>query len=250
MDIQFYYMVEFNMIIEGLIKRKYLSRPNRFTVEVVDEDGCVELAHLHDPGRLTELLVVDVPILIRYSDNYEKTGRKTKYDVVAISYLGDWVLINSSYHNKLVEELIEDGSVSSLRDYEVEKSEVKYGDSRFDFLLVNRDYERMYLEVKGCTLCVDNVAMFPDAPTSRGKRHVDELTDIYLNCGKSSVIILVLSNRAEKFMPNHIRDPDFSKSLENAVESGVNVIAFKIKTTFRDESIELSADGEIPILFN
>lgn len=238
------------MIINNVIERKYLSRPNRFTVEVVDEDGSVELAHLHDPGRLTELLIVDAPILIRYSDNYEKTGRKTKYDVVAISYHGDWVLINSSFHNRLVGELIRAGSVSSLTEYVVERSEVKYGDSRFDFLLKDDEGNNMYLEVKGCTLCVDSVAMFPDAPTSRGKRHVDELTYIRSNGGKSSIIILILSNSANKFTPNHIRDPEFSKSLRIASENGVNVIAFKIITSLKDDSIMLTADGEIPIFFN
>ncbi len=238
------------MILSDLILVKYISRPNRFTIEFKDDKNKIELAHLHDPGRLKELLIEDADVLIKYVPTYKKTGRKTRYDVVAIKNEADWVLLNSSYHNNLVQELIDEKRIETLKEFHVHTREYTYGNSRLDFLLKDDDDNEMFLEVKGCTLVVDSVAKFPDAPTERGKKHVDELTAIRKEGLLSSVLILVLQNSAKIFSPNYATDPEFSKSLELAYENDVNILATHILTNFIDGSLILSYDKLLPVKFN
>lgn len=237
------------MIIENLILAHYKSRPNRFTVEFVDEENEVQLAHLHDPGRLKELLIDGVPILVEFVKDYKKSNRKTKYNMIGVYYEDNWVLLNSSFHNKLVEELINNKSIDKLEEYDVFKAEHTYGDSRLDFLLKNDNDEELYLEVKGCTLVVNSIAMFPDAPTIRGTKHLNELIKIREDGKKSAVIILILQNSAMTFTPNYITDKKFSKTLKKAYEKNVEVIPVHIKTSLINNSLLLEYDKILPLKF-
>lgn len=236
------------MKIPDLKLVKYVSRPNRFTVEF-KMNGHLELAHLHDPGRLKELLIEDTDMLIRYVETYKKTGRKTKYDVIAIKYKKEWVLLNSSYHNKLVEEIIQNKKIDDLKNFHIHKPEYTHGNSRLDFLLKDSDDEELFLEVKGCTLVIDNIAKFPDAPTKRGKKHVDELTDISKQSIQSAIIILVLQNNATLFSPNYETDENFSNSLRNAYENNVKIYPVHIMTQLNQNTLLLTYDKILPISF-
>lgn len=237
------------MIIEDLILGKYISRPNRFTVTFKNEENNIEIAHLHDPGRLKELLIEDTPILLRYIPTYNKTGRKTKYDVIGIYYDDEWLLLNSRFHNKLVQELIDNNEIPQLKDFHIEKPEYTYGKSRLDFLLKNDNNDELFLEVKGCTLVIDGEARFPDAPTSRGKKHVEELINIKRDGKLSCIIILILQNKAEFFTPNYDTDPDFSLSLEEAYNSGVQILPTHIITRFEDNTLKLYYNQILPLYF-
>ncbi|MBR0471373.1 MAG: DNA/RNA nuclease SfsA [Methanosphaera sp.] len=237
------------MIIEDLILGKYISRPNRFTVTFKNEENNIEIAHLHDPGRLKELLIEDTPILLRYVPTYNKTGRKTKYDVIGIYYDDEWLLLNSSFHNKLVQELIDNKEIPQLKDFHIEKPEYTYGKSRLDFLLKNDNNDELFLEVKGCTLVIDGEARFPDAPTSRGKKHVEELINIKRDGKLSCIIILILQNKAEFFTPNYDTDPDFSLSLEEAYNSGVQILPTHIITRFEGNTLKLYYNQILPLYF-
>ncbi|WP_455644980.1 DNA/RNA nuclease SfsA [Methanosphaera sp.] len=237
------------MKIDNLIEVTYISRPNRFTVEFKDNDNKIDIAHLHDPGRLKELLIPGVSILIKFIPTYEKTGRKTKYDVIAIENRNNWILLNSSYHNKLVDELITNKEIPGLEEYYVFKPEYSYGNSRLDFLLKNKNEDNLYLEVKGCTLVKNNLAKFPDAPTTRGTKHLKELITIKNDNKNSAVIILILHNNAEKFSPNYDTDPEFSLTLKEAYDTGVTIIPFHINILKEENSLKLIADTILPILF-
>lgn len=237
------------MIINNLEKGIFISRPNRFTVEFKTTEGMYEIAHLHDPGRLKELLLENVEILVRYIPPYKKSGRKTKYDVIGIKYLNEWVLLNSSFHNHLVKELIENKEIKELEKYHIHKPEYTYGNSRLDFLLKDDNNNELFLEVKGCTLVVNHLAKFPDAPTVRGKKHVDELIKIQKENKKGNIIILVLQNTAEKFSPNYETDPEFSLSLETAYKTGVSIYPIHIITKYENKSLELVYDKILPIKF-
>ncbi len=236
------------MEINNLLSGKYISRPNRFTVEFKNNEE-IELAHLHDPGRLKELLIEGTEILIRYVPNYKKTNRKTKYDMIAIKFQNEWVLLNSSFHNKLVEELINNKEIEELKEFVIEKSEYTYGNSRLDFLLKDYADSKMFLEVKGCTLVVNKTAKFPDAPTTRGKKHVDELIEIKKEGMLSSIVILVLQNSAEIFTPNYTTDKDFSESLEEAYANEVQILPVHIITDYEDNTLKLKYDKILPINF-
>jgi sugar fermentation stimulation protein A len=220
------------MIIKVLKRVKYVERPNRFTV-VFDDGDIREKAHLRDPGRLKELLIPGTPLIVRKAINPE--FRKTKFDVIASYYHDQWVLINSGFHSDLAEQLIESGNIIDLNKYQVFKREYTYGKSRIDFLLTSKE-QKMLLEVKGCTLVENGQACFPDAPTERGKKHVEELITATENGFEASIIFLILRKDAEIFTPNWKMDPNFSQSLQDAAKSGVKILAYSFKNTlFKDE---------------
>ena len=237
------------MLIKNLSKGRYINRPNRFTVEFFDQENQKQLAHLHDPGRLKELLLENVELLVKYIPTYKKTNRKTKYDIIAVKYHDEWVLLNSAYHNDLVEEIIEEKLIDELEEFKVKKREYTYQKSRFDFLLENDNDEEMLLEVKGCTLVINKVALFPDAPTKRGTKHVTELTSAKKDGNLASIIILVLQNNVKCFTPNQRTDKDFSDSLKDAFDNGVKIYPTHIITTYKNNCLDLKYEKMLPLYF-
>lgn len=227
------------MIIKHLIKGSFIDRPNRFTVLFKQENGNEDLAHLRDPGRLKELLRPNAKLLLRKAKVNPK--RKTKYDVIGIYKDNLWILLNSGFHSDIADELIKSQIVDEISDYTIERREYTFGKSRIDFLLKNREdpNDKMLLEVKGCTLVEDKIAKFPDAPTIRGKKHLDELIQAQKENYKSTVLFLVLKEDAEIFTPNTETDPNFSETLYSAYEKGVNVIPFIFTTKFIDDTLNI-----------
>ena len=148
-------------------------------------------------------------MLLRPADNIAK--RKTKYDVIAVLIENIWVIINSGLHSDIAAELIKSNLMTEFEDYSIEKREYTYGKSRLDFLLSN-DNEKMLMEVKGCTLVDEGLAKFPDAPTTRGKRHLEELIRAKSEGLNAAVLFWVMSEDAVKFTPNWEMDPDFSST--------------------------------------
>jgi len=250
--------------MEGTFK----ERPNRFTV-VFEAKGVLEMAHLRDPGRLKELLIPGACLLLRPAQNL--ANRKTKYDVIAVWSEGIWVLINSGFHSDLAGELIESGIIGELSDYRVEKREYTFGKSRLDFLLknihikvpnshnskvtnhpskltdlhnskvptLNRDGENMLLEVKGCTLVEEGQARFPDAPTLRGKKHLEELIKAKNEGINSAVLFIIPRGDAKIFSPNWEMDPDFSSTLQHAEKENVLIIAYSFTLNYNKKELEL-----------
>jgi sugar fermentation stimulation protein A len=220
------------MIITDLLTGFFRERPNRFTVKF-NMDKKTELAHLRDPGRLTELLRPNVMLLLRPAQN--AANRKTKYDVLAVLHEDRWVLINSGFHSDIAEELIESGIIDEFKGYSIEKREYTYGNSRLDFSLTNEETsEKLLLEVKGCTLVEEGLAKFPDAPTLRGKRHVEELIKARQEGYNSAVLFLIMRDDAVEFSPNWEMDPEFSKALKIARETGVDIIAYSFEIILKD----------------
>jgi sugar fermentation stimulation protein A len=241
-----------NMIISNLIKGVFVERPNRFTVifqhqklekdkiksssNLIQEDA----AHLKDPGRLKELLYPGVELLLRkVPDN---PNRKTKFDVIAVFKDNMWVIINSGLHSDLAADLIESGLVDEFKDYYIEKREYTFGKSRLDFLLSPANEEKahhkqMLVEVKGCTLVESNLARFPDAPTTRGKKHLEELMKGKKHGFDAAVLFLIMKEDAEVFSPNYVTDPDFSEALERAEKEKAHIIPYVFKTTLKNSSL-------------
>ena len=230
------------MKITNLFEGTFISRPYRFTVEFKDSKDEVELAHLHDPGRLKELLLPETRILVRFDENYKKKKRKTKYDLIAVKNDDDWVLLNSSFHNSLVREFIDAKLIVELKDYHVYKAEYTYGKSRLDFLLKNENDEEMFLEVKGCTLNVNRTGKFPDAPTTRGRKHVEELIKIKHEGFESSIVILVLHNKSKSFTPNYETDPDFARCIEKASNEKINILPVHTVTSYDKNTLSIEYD--------
>jgi sugar fermentation stimulation protein A len=233
------------MIIENLINGKFVERPNRFVVIFEIEKGSTEIAHLRDPGRLKELLIPGVKLLLRKA--FPNPKRKTKYDVIAVFHQNIWVLINSGFHSDIAEDLIESGQIMEISDYSIQRREYTYGKSRIDFILMNQDNIKMLLEVKGCTLVEDGLAKFPDAPTIRGKKHLDELSHSIDDGFNAVVLFLIIRDDVLVFTPNTHMDHDFSDALIKANEKGVLIVAYSFKNVYINNSLHINPCKRIDI---
>ncbi len=204
---------------EGIFRQ----RINRF-VGIVDLDerhgGAGQRVHVHDPGRLSELLFPGNRVkLVRAS----RPGRKTGWTLIAARFEEQWVLVNSGLHRRISEAIITDASISPFGMLDSVEAEVRAGASRLDYRLVTAEGEVVWVEVKGCTLARNGIALFPDAPTSRGVRHVEELVSLRKRGFRSAMMILVLRSDAQCFAPNGDTDPLFAEAFNRAAKSGVEV---------------------------
>lgn len=219
-----------------LIKGTFLSRPNRFSALLQGAGGDV-LCHLHDPGRLSELLLPWSEVLFREVPSLD---RKTRHDLVAVKRGGQWVVVDSRVPNRVFRSLIE----RSILDYRILKQEYVFGNSRIDFLL-EKDGEKHLVEVKGCSLCVKGRALFPDAPTLRGRKHILEL-EKWNNLGlKSMIFFVVLCPDARSVSPNEKTDPAFSEALRSAVRKGLRAEAARV--SFDEASSSIWFMGFLPV---
>ncbi|MDG6226168.1 MAG: DNA/RNA nuclease SfsA [Candidatus Thermoplasmatota archaeon] len=197
----------------------FIDRPNRFLANVLLNGERVK-AHVHDPGRLCELLVPRADILMRKASAPE---RRTAYDVLAARYDRQWVLINSAIHRPISERILSSGSISPFGPIASMRSEVSVGRSRIDHLIVTEDEEKVMIEVKGCSLAEDGRAMFPDAPTARGAKHMEELIGILGSGTRAGLLVLVMRSDVMSFSPNERTDPRFSEAFRHAVDAGLEV---------------------------
>ncbi|MBS3816739.1 MAG: DNA/RNA nuclease SfsA [Candidatus Thermoplasmatota archaeon] len=209
----------------------FRERKNRFLAEVeISKTDSVKKVHVRDPGRLREILYDGNEVLVKKA---EKEGRKTDWDLLAGKVKENWILVNSGYHRKLMEKILENHEVSPFGDIKSYQGEKQLRESRIDFLLI-KDEKKIWVEVKGCTLAESKRALFPDAPTERGTRHVEELTQVIKKEEVSgAVIFLVFRPDAECFEPYEKRDPEFTSSLKRGIKQGLEV-----------HPIKLSYDGE------
>lgn len=210
--------MKYNNVIPG----KFISRPNRF-IALVETNGTVETVHVKNTGRCKEILVPGCKV---YLEESSSPSRKTKFDLIAAekATVKGNILINidSQAPNQLTYEWLKSGNLFS--DKAIIKREVTYGKSRFDFYIEDNG-RKIFLEVKGVTLENNNVLSFPDAPTERGCKHLNELIKCVNDGYESYILFVIQMHGAEIFRPNYINDPEFSKSLENAINKKVNVIA-------------------------
>ncbi|MCP4178029.1 MAG: DNA/RNA nuclease SfsA [bacterium] len=211
----------------------FVKRKNRFAVNVkIPGNNGLDYVHLHDPGRLKELLFSDNEILLKKADNPE---RKTKWDIIAARSKGDWILINSSYHRYISENLLRNKILSPIKDIFKIDPEKRYKDSRLDYLLTVEGDKKVWVEVKGCTLLDNGLALFPDAPTVRGAKHLEHLIEIKNNSIRSALIILVLVN-AKEFKPNVKTDKKFTDMLRLANDTGVEI--YPVKFSYDGNSVK------------
>ncbi len=196
---------------------KFRARDNRFLGRF-SLDGKTVYVHIHDPGRLEELLKNGNEVLLK---KYNKKGRRTKWEVIAAKFRNNWIFTNSKFHSAIARKIIEDPKISPLGKVDKIYPEIKVGESRLDFLILRKN-EKIWVEVKGCTLMEENIALFPDAPTVRGKRHVEELIKLREKGDRAALIFLVFHN-AKCFSPNEERDENFAKKFYRAIKEGVEI---------------------------
>ncbi|MDD2496623.1 MAG: DNA/RNA nuclease SfsA [Desulfitobacteriaceae bacterium] len=199
----------------------FLRRPNRF-IAIVNIDGRNEMVHVRNTGRCMELLIPGTPVIVVKAEN---PNRKTKFSLVAVNKGERLINIDSTIPNDVIYEGIQADKVKDLENTTELKREVSYKNSRFDIFFESR-HACGFVEVKGVTLEKDNIALFPDAPTVRGTKHVYEMIDAFYAGYRGYILFLIQMKDVRYFTPNREMDPLFSKALTEAKEAGVKILAY------------------------
>lgn len=206
----------------GLVPAAIVRRLNRFAVEVRLFEG-LGVAHLPNSGRVRELLAPGTPALLAPRP---RAGRKTPFDLLLVRLGETWVSADARLPNALAREALASGCIGPLAGLAVLRSEVPFGESRVDFLLEGGS-RRCLLETKSVTLVEDGVALFPDAPTARGTRHLRDLSAARQQGLEAAVLFVVQRPDAREFRPYEAADPAFARALREAAAAGVTILAYK-----------------------
>ena len=226
----------------------FIKRPNRFHVVArLQETGETEnivSAHCPNPGRLGELLV---PGATLYLSKATTTTRKTTHDlrIVAHPQTGQLISLDTRLPNKLFAEGLEQNFFEPFRGTQSWQHEVASDiakpdakvHSRFDFRLVDRQGHSCWVEVKSVSLVEDRIALFPDAPTERGRRHVEELMQVVEEGGRAAVVFIVQREDADCVKPKMATDPAFAAALSDAKAAGVELYAYTCRMTLTEATL-------------
>ena len=246
-------------IAARLIPATFVKRDNRFQVTVRVE-GQLVWAHLPNSGRLRELLVPGQRVLLAAA---QAPGRLTSYDLLLVDLDRTLVSIDARLPSRLLyetlrqvypersrraqDEALQAGLLEEFAGYAEVRREVTYGQSRLDLALDGGpDGGRCFIEAKSVTLVEDGVALFPDAPTQRGRRHLGELARARAEGHRAAVVFVVQRDDATRFSPHDKADPAFSQALREAAQAGVEVYAYKCRVS--EKEITLNALLPVAVL--
>ncbi len=218
----------------------FIRRLNRFAVEIL-LDGTPAMAHLPNTGRMSELLLPGQTVLAIKGGH--SIARKSHYDLLMVKTENAWVSVDSRVPNRLFRLAISQGYLSQFTSFTTIKAEATFEDSRIDFLLAN-DQQRCYVETKSVNLVQDKVALFPDAPTIRGRRHIESLCSAISQGFEAAVVFMIQRDDAESFSPNDVADPSFGVALRKAKDAGVGIYTYRCRAT--PEHISLASP--VPVL--
>ena len=216
----------------------FLERPNRF-IAYIEIAGQKETVHVKNTGRCAELLTPGAEVYVQKADNPE---RKTQWDLIGVKKGKRMINMDSQIPNKVVEEWIRRGNL--FPDATLIKPETTYKQSRFD-LYIEEENRKIFIEVKGVTLEHDGVVKFPDAPTERGVKHLNELCEAVKDGYEAYVFFVIQMKGVKYFTPNMRMHAAFGEALRNAKEQGVHILAYDCKVT--KDSIEIGQ--EVPVIF-
>ena len=206
------------------VKGRFISRPNRF-IAYCEVNGEEEICHVKNTGRCRELLTPGATVILERSD---KPERKTAYDLIAV-YKGDKLInMDSQAPNKVFGEWA--AASGFFGDAPVIKPECRYGASRFDFYIETAG-RKIFAEVKGVTLEQDGIVLFPDAPTERGVKHINELADAVEKGYEAYIFFVSQMKDCRFFTPNRETHPQFADALKCAAEKGVQVKCVNCEVT-------------------
>lgn len=215
-------------LVHGFLIKRY----KRFLADVKLDTGETVVAHCTNSGSMKSCIETGAEV---YLSPVADPARKTRFTWEMIKINGDWVGINTANPNKLAFEAISEGKIPGLTGYTKVVREVTFGDSRFDIYAEN-ETEKCFVEVKNVTMKEGNYALFPDAITTRGQKHLNTLVEVKA-AGMRAVMLYVIQRMdVEFFGPAVDIDPDYSEMLRKAAESGVEIIAMQAKVT--PDSIE------------
>lgn len=226
------------MKYERIERAVFLERPNRF-IAYVEKNGQKETVHVKNTGRCAELLVPGAAVYVQKSTNPE---RKTKWDLIAVEKGERLINMDSQIPNRVVQEWIEQGNL--FEDVNLIRPEKTWGNSRFD-LYVEAGERKIFIEVKGVTLERDGVCLFPDAPSERAVKHVEELVKA-VNEGYEAYVFFVIQMKDVKyFTPNREMHPAFADALQKAADAGVKILAYDCRVSPESISVNGPVDVEL-----
>ena len=207
-------------IIEGRLEKRY----KRFLADVRLEDGELLTAHCANTGSMLGCSDPGSRVLLRDSQN---PARKLRHTLHAVEADGTWISVEPTLSNTLVHELLEARRVPGFEGYESFRPEVRYGEkSRIDWLLEGEGLPACYLEVKTTTLATSGVAAFPDAVTTRGQKHLQELAQVVREGHRGVIFFAIARDDVETFRPADEIDPDYGRLLRAAIAEGVEALAW------------------------
>ncbi len=220
---------------DDLVEGRFKVRLNRF-LALVEAGGREVGVHVANSGRMHELLVPGRRVLV-----WPRPGRhrKTGFDLALVDLGGPLVSADARLPNLLVAEAWVQGRLSQFAGYTSIRREVASGESRLD-LMLEGPAGQCYLETKSVTLVIDGVGLFPDAPTTRGVKHVHSLMKVVESGRRAAVVFVVQRDDCEAFAPHDAADPAFGAALREGVAAGVEAFAYNCRVT--EKTIELG-DG-------
>ena len=223
------------LLYHRVIPGEFRTRPNRFIAQVETEEG-LEICHVKNTGRCRELLVPGARVTLAVSDN---AARKTRCDLVAVEKGSLYINMDSQAPNRAAGEALP----RLFPGLTLLRPEAKCGDSRLDFYLEAAG-KNWFVEVKGVTLEEDGLALFTDAPTERGVRHLRELACIARAGGGAAALFVIQMKGPRAFSPNQKTHPAFAQALCEAREAGVRLMAYDCLVTPRG----MTLDSPVPIV--
>lgn len=229
-----------NMKYNNIITANFIERPNRF-IAYVNIAGERTKVHVKNTGRCRELLQEQAEVYLEKSANPE---RSTAYDLVAVDKTGRLINMDSNAPNKVVGEWLAAGGL--YRDVSLVRPEKVFGNSRFDFYVESEAGERAFIEVKGVTLENDNVAAFPDAPSERAVKHIEELVEAHAQGYEAYLIFVVQMKGISHVEPNWKTQPAFGEALKKARQAGVHLLAYDCLV----EKDSLEVNEQVPVVLD
>ena len=223
-----------------MLRGRLLKRYKRFLADIELENGEIVTVHCPNSGSMKNLIEDNPFVHISQSDNPK---RKLRYTLELIERGDDLVMAHSVKANTVTVEAIREGVISQLADYETIRTEVPYGTgSRIDILLENAE-QKCYVEVKSVTLLEDKTLMFPDAVTTRGQKHLQELINVKRDGHRAVIFFAALHTGGNAFSPADHIDPTYGKMLRDAQDAGVEVLAYQAEITH----LQVRLVRELPI---
>jgi sugar fermentation stimulation protein A len=230
------------LLPQPLYPGRLIRRYQRFLADVELAGGSIVTAHCPNSGSMKGCNLPGSPVLLSISD---KPGRKLKYTWELVMSGGNWVGINTGLPNRLVREGIENGVIRELQGFQSIRPEVRYGDekSRIDLLLEGAS-ELCYVEVKNVTLVEGSLALFPDAVTTRGQKHLRELMEMVHQGHRGVIFFVVQRADGEAVAPADVIDPEYGRLLRLAAGKGVEVLAYRASVS----PTEISLTHRLPVI--
>lgn len=225
------------MKYDNVKSAKFIDRPNRFIADVFIDDK-KEKVHVPNTGRCKELLITGADVFVCYSDNPK---RKLPYSLISVYKKDKLVNIDSQNPNRLAKEALEKGNLLGFVP-DIIRREYAFGKSKIDLMFDDKIYGKGLIEVKGCTLEKDGVALFPDAPTKRGVKHLYELIQAQNEGWQAYVIFVIQMKGVSCFSPNADTHPEFAEALKEAKAKGVKILAFDSIVTPREVVLDQNID--------